>query len=37
MKIWPGAGHAFNNIDRPEAYDKKTADAAFVETISFLR
>ncbi|KRX06470.1 hypothetical protein PPERSA_05083 [Pseudocohnilembus persalinus] len=37
IKIWPGAKHAFNNIDRPEAYDKKTADATFNETVEFFK
>jgi carboxymethylenebutenolidase len=37
LKVHPGVGHAFFNDTRPEVYDKDTADAAFAETVAFLR
>jgi len=34
---YPGAGHAFFNDSRPEAYDKAAAEDAWTRTLAFLR
>lgn len=35
--IYPGAGHAFFNDDRPEVYNKAAAEDAWQRTLGFLR
>jgi len=37
MFMYPGAGHAFFNDTRPEAYDEDAARQAWVRTLEFLR
>jgi carboxymethylenebutenolidase len=35
--IYPGAGHAFFNEDRPEAYHRQSAELLWDRTIDFFR
>jgi len=35
--VYPGAGHAFFNDTRPDAYDEEAARQAWVRTLEFLR
>ncbi|MGI8662302.1 MAG: dienelactone hydrolase family protein [Acidimicrobiales bacterium] len=37
LKVHPGVEHAFFNDTRPEVHDPATADAAFAETVAFLK
>ena len=35
VKVWPGAGHAFMNVDRPDAYNADVAAKALDEVAEF--
>jgi carboxymethylenebutenolidase len=37
LHVYPGAGHAFFNDARPEAYDKPAAEDAWTRTLEFFR
>ncbi len=37
FQVYPGAGHAFFNEDRPEAYHKESAELLWSRTIDFFR
>jgi carboxymethylenebutenolidase len=37
LHVHPGVDHAFFNDTRPEVYDEATAQAAFAETVAFLK
>jgi len=37
MFVYPGAGHAFSNDSRPEAFNEDAARQAWVRTLEFLR
>ena len=35
--VYPGAGHAFFNEDRPEAYHQESAEQLWDRTVAFFR
>ncbi len=35
--VYPGAGHAFANEDRPEVYDQEADQLSWQRTLEFLR
>jgi len=37
IKIWPGVGHAFMNVDNTKKYNEETAKKAFAETVEFVK
>jgi carboxymethylenebutenolidase len=37
LHVYPGAGHAFFNDARPEAYNKSAAEDAWARTLAFFR
>ena len=37
VKIWPGTGHAFMNVDSKLKYNEETAKLAFAETVEFVK
>jgi carboxymethylenebutenolidase len=37
MVIYPGAGHAFFNEDRPSVYDTEAAQDAWTRTVAWFR
>jgi carboxymethylenebutenolidase len=36
-KIYPGAGHAFNDDDRPDSYNPEAAKEAWGKTVEFFK
>lgn len=37
VHIYPGAGHWFAENDRPDAYDRESAELAYRRTVEFIR
>ena len=37
VKVWPGVGHAFMNVDNKKKFSPETSEKAFAETVAFLK